>query len=285
MILVFGKTGQVANELKDMKDVISIDRLEADLNDPRACEAIIGKYKPTAVINAAAYTDVDNAENEEEKATVINGYTPGAIARKCANINIPFVHISSEYVFDGCGKIPVSPKTPPNPQNAYGRSKLQGEKEIITSNANYAIVRTSRVVSAHGKNFVKTMLQLSQTKENISVVSDQIGGPTPAKALADACREIASQIIIDPKKSGIYHFSGSPNVSWCQFANEIFKKINCTTKAFPVLTSQYPTLAKRPRNNRLDCRTTKSIFNISRPNWKKSLDNILNELEAENGKT
>ena len=205
--------------------------------------------------------------------------------RKCANINIPFIHISSEYVFDGCGKTPISPTTLPNPQNAYGRSKLQGEKEIIASNANYAIIRTSRVVSSHGNNFIKTMLQLSQTKEKLSVVSDQIGGPTPAKALADACHEIARQIIIDPNKSGIYHFSGSPNVSWCQFANEIFKKINCTTKAYPVLTSQYPTLAKRPKNNRLDCRMTKNIFNISRPNWKKSLDNILNELEAENGKT
>ena len=280
MILVFGKTGQVATELRRLDNVIALGRDEVDLSDPEACAAFIRKCAPKAVINAAAYTAVDRAEDEEDLATIINGHAPTAMARACAALGIPLVHISTDYVFNGIGDTPYTPDHPTKPQNAYGRSKLVGEIGILSSDAVYAILRTSWVFSASGVNFVKTMLRLSETCDALTVVSDQIGGPTPAKDIAVACLQMVEQLIQEPSKSGIYHFSGSPDVSWAEFATEIFAKAHRPVTITSIPTAEYPTPAIRPLNSRMNCRTAEQVFGITRPSWKDGLREILRDLEV-----
>ena len=284
MILVFGKTGQVARELKTYKDVIALGRNQADLTVPTTCADLIKRYEPCAVINAAAYTAVDKAESEETLANTINGDAPGAMAVACADLEIPFVHLSTDYVFDGSGTAPRSVADIPNPKNAYGRSKLKGEQAVRVSGSIYAILRTSWVVSVHGNNFVKTMRRLSETRDQITVVDDQIGGPTCARDIAQTCISISEELRKDPSKSGVYHYNGQPDVSWCQFANSIFEKIGGKTTASPISTIEYPTPASRPLNSRLDCSLTQNKFGIARPFWRDGLDQILRELECEHDK-
>ena len=281
MILVFGKTGQVATELQSHKEVIALGRDQADLSIPSNCIDAIKRHKPRAVINAAAYTAVDKAESEESLANKINGEAPGAMASACADLDIPLVHISTDYVFDGSGIKPWSVTDAPNPKNAYGRSKLKGEQAINASGCVHAILRTSWVVSAHGNNFVKTMRRLSEIRDRITVVHDQIGGPTCARDISQTCISIAEQLILYPRKSGIYHYSSQPNVSWCQFANAIFEQMGCKTRASPIPTVEYPTPALRPMNSRLDYEATQDTFGIPRPFWRDGLEEILRDLEGE----
>ena len=280
MILVFGKTGQISRELQQLGTVTALSREEANLADPKACADAIRHHAPHAVINAAAYTAVDQAEEEEAVATVINGHTPRLMAKACAELCIPFVQISTDYVFEGRGQAPWRPKDQTVPQNAYGRSKLAGETGIANSGGTYAILRTSWVVSAHGANFIKTMLRLSETRDALNVVGDQIGGPTPARDIAMACLRIVGQLTQDPSKSGIYHFSGAPDVSWADFAHEIFEQAGKTVAVTPSSTTDYPTAAQRPLNSRLDCSATKRVFGIERPNWVTGLKTILEDLEV-----
>ena len=280
MILVFGKTGQISRELQQLGTVTALSREEANLADPKACADAIRHHAPHAVINAAAYTAVDQAEEEEAVATVINGHTPRLMAKACAELCIPFVQISTDYVFEGTGQAPWRPKDQTVPQNAYGRSKLAGETGIANSGGTYAILRTSWVVSAHGANFIKTMLRLSETRDALNVVGDQIGGPTPARDIAMACLRIVGQLTQDPSKSGIYHFSGAPDVSWADFAHEIFEQAGKTVAVTPSSTTDYPTAAQRPLNSRLDCSATKRVFGIERPNWVTGLKTILEDLEV-----
>ena len=280
MILVFGKTGQVATELQRFGGVTALGREQADLSDPAACTDAIRHLAPKAVINAAAYTAVDRAEDEEHLATVINGDAPTAMATACAALGIPLIHISTDYVFAGTGDAPWHPNDPTEPQNAYGRSKLAGEMGIHNSSAVHAILRTSWVVSAHGANFVKTMLRLSETRDSLSVVADQIGGPTPARDIAAACLEIAKQLTQDPTKSGTYHYSGALDVSWADFATAIFAQSGRHVMVTPIPTADYPTPAPRPLNSRMDCRATEQTFAIPRPDWRDGLQEILQELEV-----
>lgn len=284
MILVFGKTGQVATELQTYKGVTALGREQADLSDPKSCSEAIKLFKPRAVINAAAYTAVDRAESQMELAYRINGDAPGVMAMACAELDIPFVHISTDYVFDGNGMERWHEIDIPHPQNAYGRSKLKGEQAIKVSGCAYAILRTSWIVSAHGSNFVKTMLGLASTREHLTVVGDQVGGPTCASDIAKTCIYIAERLIDDTRKSGVYHYSGQPDVNWCQFANTIFELIGSQTSARPILTTEYPTPATRPLNSRLDCSVIQNTFGISRPFWRDSLKEILEELGSENEK-
>lgn len=281
MILVFGKTGQVGQELQAFKDVEALERVQVDLSNPQACAKIITLSRPRAVINAAAYTAVDKAEIEEDLANIINGDAPGAMAMACKDLNIPFVHISTDYVFDGKGTIPWSVTDIKNPQNAYGRSKLRGERAIESSGCTYAILRSSWIVSAHGSNFVKRMLHLSKTRDLITVVNDQIGGPTCARDIANTCLSIADQLIQDPNKLGVYHYSGHPDVSWCQFANAIFKKREYKTIASPISTTDYPTPAIRPLNSRLNCALTEDTFGITRPFWQNGLEEIFRDMQSD----
>ena len=280
MILVFGKTGQVAMELQRIGGVVALGRDQADLSDPLACADAIRTYTPRAVINAAAYTAVDRAEREEAIATIINGDAPTSMAQACAELGIPLVHISTDYVFDGTGEMPWRPNDLTDPQNAYGRSKLAGEMGVRTSGAVHAILRTSWVVSAHGANFVKTMLCLSETRDALSVVDDQIGGPTPARDIAEACLQIVDHLIQDPSKSGAYHYSGVMDVSWAEFASMIFDQSGRSIIVTPIPTLDYPTPAKRPLNSRMDCSAMEQIFGIVRPDWRSGLNMILQDLEV-----
>ena len=280
MILVFGKTGQVAIELQRLGKVVTLGRGDVDLSDPQACADAICQHAPNAVINAAAYTAVDRAEEEEALATLINGEAPKAMAQACADIGIPLVHISTDYVFEGSGETPWRLDDATAPKNAYGRSKLAGEIGILDSGAVFAILRTSWVVSAHGTNFVKTMLRLSETRAALNVVADQIGGPTPARDIAAACLEIAKQLIQDPTKTGTYHFSGAPDVSWADFAAEVFAQSGRRVLVTSIPTANYPTPAQRPLNSRLECREIEQAFAIQRPDWRDGLQKILKDLEV-----
>ncbi len=274
-VLVFGKTGQVAQELQRLAPQFQfLGRDRADLSNPAACAAAIEAARPAAVINAAAYTAVDRAEEEEALAHTINADAPAAMARACARLGIPLIHISTDYVFDGSGTEPWKPGDMPGPVSAYGRTKLAGEEAIRASGARHAILRTSWVFSAHGKNFVKAMLRLSESRDALSIVADQIGGPTPASGIAEACITLAR----DVKTSGTYHYSGNPDVSWADFAREIFAQSGRQVIVSDISTQEYPTPAKRPRNSRLDCSTLLSDFGIERPDWKAALKSILKEV-------
>ncbi|SLN74242.1 dTDP-4-dehydrorhamnose reductase [Falsiruegeria litorea R37] len=277
-ILVFGQTGQAARELAVYDGVTCLNRAAADLEDPGACAAVIATRRPDAVINAAAYTAVDKAEEDEARASVINGDAPGAMARACAELGIPFVTISTDYVFSGEGDQPWQVDDPTGPLGVYGRSKLKGEQLVQAAGGAYAILRTSWVVSAHGHNFVKTMLRLGAERDALTIVADQIGGPTPARDIAAACIEMARQLATDPSKAGIYHFAGTPNVSWADFARETFAIAGITCTVTDIPSSDYPTPAKRPLNSRLDCATLEAVFGIKRPNWQAGLRDIVKEV-------
>ncbi|KIC18709.1 MULTISPECIES: dTDP-4-dehydrorhamnose reductase [unclassified Leisingera] len=277
-ILIFGKTGQLAQELAAYDGVTCLGRDQADLSDPAACAAAIRQAQPQAVINAAAYTAVDKAEEEEALATVINGGAPGAMAAACADMGIPFVTVSTDYVFDGSGDAPWQTGDATAPLNAYGRSKLKGEEMVRAAGGPYAVLRTSWVVSAHGNNFVKTMLRLGKERERLTIVADQIGAPTPARDIAAACLAMARQLTADPGKSGTYHFAGQPQTSWAGFAREIFARarVDCGVEDIP--TTAYPTPAARPLNSRLDCAALDTVFGIPQPDWRRGLDDILKDL-------
>lgn len=278
-LLVFGATGQVAREIaRRAPHAHMLSRAEADLSDPQACANVITNLKPSAVINAAAWTAVDRAEDEEPAAQVINADAPAAMARAAADLGVPFVHISTDYVFDGAGTAPRTPEDPTAPANAYGRTKLAGEEAVRAAGGPHAILRTSWVFSAHGANFLKTMLRLSETRDALSVVDDQIGGPTPAGAIADACLRIADHLATDPSLSGTYHFSGAPDVSWKDFAEAIFAAAGRPVTVTGIPTADYPTPAQRPLNSRMDCTTTRTAFGIDRPDWRAALPEILTEL-------
>lgn len=280
MILVFGKTGQVATELQALASGARfLGRDEADLATPEACAAQIRALGPAAVINAAAWTAVDKAEAEEEAATVVNGAAPAAMAAVCAELGIPFVQISTDYVFDGAGEAPFAPDAPTAPLGAYGRSKLVGEEGVRAAGGVHAILRTSWVFSAHGANFLKTMRRLGAERERLTVVADQIGGPTPARAIAEACLTIAQALIADPAKTGTYHFSGAPDVSWAEFAREIMAQAGLPCAIEEIPTSAYPTPARRPANSRMACETL-SAFGLSRPDWRAATREALKELGA-----
>ncbi|MGC1494883.1 MAG: dTDP-4-dehydrorhamnose reductase [Sulfitobacter sp.] len=279
-ILVFGQTGQVARELAMLPDVLCLGRDQADLSNPAACAAAIAAHAPKAVINAAAYTAVDKAEEEEAISTVINGDAPGAMAQACAKMDIPFVHISTDYVFEGGGETAWTPRDQTGPLGAYGRSKLAGEKAVQNAGGTHVILRTSWVVSAHGNNFVKTMLRLGADRDALTIVADQIGGPTGAREIAAACHTIAQQLISDPKKSGVYHFAGAPDCSWADFARAIFEKAGLACTVTDIPSSDYPTPAVRPLNSRMDCSATEAVFGVKRPDWNESLTSILKDLGA-----
>jgi dTDP-4-dehydrorhamnose reductase len=280
-VLVFGKTGQVAQSLAHrLPDGVFLGRDQADLTDPAACHAAIMAHRPDAVINAAAYTAVDKAESDEATALLVNGDAPGQMARACADCGIPIVHISTDYVFDGAGEAAFAPDHPTRPLGAYGRTKAAGESAVRASGAIHAILRTSWVFSAKGANFVKTMLRLSETRDRLTVVGDQFGGPTPASAIADACLSIATQLRADVGKSGTYHLSGAPDTSWADFAREIFAQTNRPVDVTDITTSDFPTPAERPANSRMDCTSTEAIFAIPRPDWKRALTEVLHDLKV-----
>nr|WP_275934908.1 dTDP-4-dehydrorhamnose reductase [Jannaschia seosinensis] len=260
------------------EEAICLGRAQADLSDPWACAAIIRGTGAEAVIDAAAYTVVDRAEDEEALATVINGAAPAAMARACAARGLPFVHISTDYVFDGSGEAPWRPDDQTGPLGAYDRSKLAGEQGIAATGGQYAILRTSWVFSAYGQNFVKTMLGLAQSRDRLTIVADQVDGPTPAADIAAACLGLARGLAAGAGAPGIHHFSGAPDVSWAGFAREIFAQAGLAVTVEEIPAAQFPTRAARPANSRLDCSALEAQAGIARPDWRAGLTRVLAEL-------
>ncbi|WP_127112540.1 dTDP-4-dehydrorhamnose reductase [Shimia sediminis] len=277
-VLVFGKTGQVATELQKFPGVTALGRDQADLRDPKACALLISETDADAVINAAAYTAVDRAEEEPALAMLVNGTAPTQMAQAAAQRGIPFLHISTDYVFDGSGNEALATDAATTPINMYGRSKLEGENGVRAACGAHVILRTSWVFSAHGTNFVKTMLRLSETHRTLNLVADQIGGPTSAADIAATLVIMARHMISTQHMGGTYHYCGAPAVSWADFAREIFKQAQRDVRVHDIKTTEYPTAAQRPLNSRLDCSTLSDDFGIVQPDWKASLALILRNL-------
>lgn len=280
-LALFGQSGQVATEVQRRcpagVTLEVIGRERADFSDPDQVFDVASALDADAVINAVAYTAVDKAEEEPALADTVNGTSVGRLAEACAAISKPLVHISTDYVFPGGGDTPWQPDDATGPLGAYGASKLQGEAAIRATGAAHVILRTSWVFSAHGGNFVKTMLRLGAERDALTIVADQIGGPTPAADIADACLHIA-RALAGGATGGTHHFSGTPDVSWADFAREIFNQAGLSPEVTDIPTSAYPTPATRPLNSRMDCTALETAFGVSRPDWRKGLAEVLAEL-------
>ena len=274
-IAVFGRTGQVAQELARLEGTVCLGREVADFADPEAVRRAARAVEAEAIVNAVAYTAVDRAETEEALARTVNALSVGALAEVAAERGLPLVHISTDYVFDGSGDAPRRPEDPGGPLGAYGRTKLDGERAVAAAGGAHAILRTSWVFSAHGANFVKTMLRLGADRPVLRVVADQIGGPTPAAGIAAACHRIAGALARDPGLSGVDHYAGAPDTSWAGFARAIFAEAGLAVAVEDIPSSGYPTPAARPLNSRLDCTATEAAFGIARPDWQAGLRAVL----------
>lgn len=280
-VLVFGETGQVAMALQQRAgdvDVICLGRDQADLGTPDMLRAVIAATDADVIINAAAYTAVDKAEDDADHAEQVNHLAVGTMARAAAKRGIPLLHISTDYVFPGDGTQPWQPDDETGALSVYGATKRRGEEAVEMAGGPYAILRTSWVFSATGNNFVKTMLRLGAERDALNIVGDQIGGPTAANDIADALLTMAQAFKDGTAKSGIYHLSGTPDVSWADFATEIFAQAGITCTVTPIPTTEYPTPATRPRNSRLDCTTLETVFGIPRPDWRISLATVLKDI-------
>lgn len=282
-IVVSGRDGQVGSELRDIAgqyldfDFHFLNRVEMDITDSARVQRVFEELKPSYFINTAAYTAVDKAETEQELAYRINAEGVGNLATLCKQMNTGFIHISTDYVFDGTSRSPYVETDETKPLNYYGYSKREGERLALANYADTIIVRTSWVYSAYGNNFVKTMLRLMKERTDINVVGDQIGSPTYAKDIAKAIMAIVSK---SETKTfpGIYHFSNDGAISWYAFALAIraMKKLSCNVH--PIPTSGYPTPAKRPSYTVMNKDKIVKTFGIQLKDWKESLLECLMEL-------
>jgi dTDP-4-dehydrorhamnose reductase len=286
-ILVTGASGQVGYCLQQQLieanwDFIALTRSDLDISDANAVENIVTRVRPDIIINAAAYTAVDKAEQEQEIAYAINRDGPANLARAAKNINAAILHISTDYVFSGDATGTYLEEDATAPQGIYGQSKLQGEQAVVATNEKHIILRTAWVFGEHGNNFVKTMLRLGRTRDTLGIVADQEGGPTYAGDIAKALLAIAKHYAEgNPMHWGIYHYSGLPHISWFGFAQQIFaeaERAGIYEKPTPQLnaitTSEYPTPAKRPANSKLDCSKIERVFRLTPSNWQTALKNI-----------
>ncbi|MEJ0059347.1 MAG: dTDP-4-dehydrorhamnose reductase [Terricaulis sp.] len=290
-VLVIGKTGQLARELalrapNDLA-VTAIGRPELDLANPTNAAAFVRDFPCDAVINASAYTAVDKAESELDAAMLLNAEAPGAIAAACAARDIPFVHVSTDYVFDGEKSAPYVETDATEPQGAYGRSKLTGETFVLTAGERAAIIRTSWVYASHGANFLRTMLRLAETRDELGVVADQFGRPTWAADLADVClavtRELAAR---NANAQGVFHYAGAGDATWADFAEAIFaasaQRGGPSARVRRITTAEYPTPAKRPANSRLDTTKIEALGVTPRP-WREAVALCMDEIAAQRG--
>lgn len=280
-ILVTGANGQLGKELQELSDeflvfdFIFLSREELSIHDAESVKQAFKKYAPQYCINCAAYTAVDKAETDQENAFLINGEATGVLASACKEYNTRFIHISTDYVFDGKATAPYKTDAATNPQSIYGESKLLGEQKAIACNDQTVIIRTSWVYSAFGKNFVKTMLRLMSEKTEINVVNDQVGSPTYAADLAKAILSIVSSGNWYP---GIYHFSNKGVISWYDFAVAIKELSGSHCTVNPIPSSAYPTLAKRPFYSAMDTSRIVEVYDIEPEDWKSSLVKCLKRL-------
>jgi dTDP-4-dehydrorhamnose reductase len=248
-------------------------RQDCDLRDRNAVAEVVARLRPDVVINAAAYTKVDQAEQEEELAFAVNAQGAGHVAEACAARGVPLIHLSTDYVFDGEKPAPYIESDPPNPINAYGRSKLAGERAVQEHCDRHLIVRTSWVHSPFGHNFVRTMLRLALTQESVRVVDDQFGCPTYAPHLADALLVMARRAAATPADAiwGTYHAAGQGETNWSGFAKAIFEASarvgGPQANVIPIPSEDYATPARRPRHSRLGCESLRNTFYVSLPDW------------------
>ncbi|KAB0269093.1 dTDP-4-dehydrorhamnose reductase [Microvirga brassicacearum] len=292
-ILVIGKEGQVARALAERAAahgavVTLIGRPLLDLADPSGIGDVLAEISGDVVVNAAAYTAVDQAETEPELAEAINGIGAGAVAGAAAAMNLPVVQISTDYVFDGAASRPYGEGDVPAPLGVYGKSKLLGEQAVAAATANHAILRTSWIYSPFGRNFVRTMLRLARERDEISVVADQVGAPTSAHDIADGVLTVCRNLLARPHERslrGIFHMTAAGSASWAEFASEIFARSaqlgGPTARVLPVSTSDYPTPARRPANSRLDCAKIAAAHGVTLPDWHASLQPCISRLLTE----
>lgn len=277
-ILVTGANGQLGMELKDLAGRhpeyrwTLVGRNELSITDAAAVRHFFEQEKPDYCINTAAYTAVDLAETETTQAMAVNADAVEWLANGCREYHCRFMHISTDYVFNGKGTRPYLETDPTEPQNAYGRSKLAGEVKALAVNPDSLIIRTSWVYSVHGKNFVKTMLRLMKEKEEINVVNDQQGSPTYAADLAQALFNIIDQQTFHP---GIYHFSNQEVTTWYGFALAIRELAGLHCRVLPVASTAFPTPAKRPAYSVMDTRKFQQTFQQTIPDWKSALQRCL----------
>jgi dTDP-4-dehydrorhamnose reductase len=294
-ILLFGGNGQVGSELRrslgPLGDVVATTRsgtLEdgtacerADFDAPESLAALIERVAPEIVVNAAAHTAVDRAESEPDVAFRANAQAPQAIAEACAHRGIRLVHYSTDYVFDGRGTRPYREDDPTAPAGVYGASKLAGEEAIRASGAPHLILRTAWVYAAHGRNFLRTMLHLAGERDELRVVADQIGTPTPATLIADATARVLAQ---PATRSGTWHLTATGATSWHGFAEAIMQGAHARgliariPRVLPIATADYPTPAARPAYSVLDCSALQRDFGIALPDWQEGLSRTLDEL-------
>ncbi len=295
--LVFGANGQVGQELLHalmaLGEVVGTTRsgvrpdggacLKADFADGESVVAVLEATQPARVINAAAYTAVDKAEMEPGAAQAANAETPGAIARWCAANDVPLVHYSTDYVFDGAGVRPYRPDDATAPLGVYGATKLAGEKAVHAAGGRHLIFRTAWVYAAHGQNFLRTMLRVGAERDLLRVVADQIGTPTPAALIANVTAQVLQG---EYTASGTWHLTATGETSWHGFAEAIFAGaverglIRRAPKVEAITTADYPTPARRPAYSRLDTNTLEHDFGIALPDWRAALDGVLDTLAA-----
>lgn len=281
VVLVTGANGQLGQALQSISgnypeiDFVFCSSSDLDITKKESCEAVFIKYKPNYCLNAAAYTAVDKAESEPEKAQLINVIGARNLAEACKEYDIILIHISTDFVFDGTNKTSYKEEDTPNPTGVYGLTKLQGEKAIQETFDNYFIIRTSWVYSQFANNFMKTMLRLASERDSLSVVNDQIGTPTNAVDLAEALISIITQTYsLQPTAYnlfGIYNFSNEGQCSWYDFAKVIFEINSIKINLSAIPTTSFPTPAKRPAFSVLDKTKIKKVFQVEIKDWKESL--------------
>lgn len=292
-ILLTGANGQVGWELKRslaaLGEVIATDRTQLDLSDTGQIRTIIRETRPGLIVNAAAYTAVDKAEDEPELAQDINSTAPAVMAQEATKIGAAMVHYSTDFVYDGSGDRPWKETDSTGPLNVYGRTKLEGDRAIQESGVPHIIFRTSWVYGVHGHNFVKTMLKLGAERRELSIVNDQVGAPTSAEMIADTTQQVLSQAKDDlnsflSSKGGVVHLCCQGETSWHGFAQEIFRQARerrmslMVEKVKGIPSSEYPARATRPLNSRLDCTRLRELFALEPPSWKIALDQFMASL-------
>jgi dTDP-4-dehydrorhamnose reductase len=281
VILVFGGNGQLGRELTRCAttrgiSLRALSRAEADITSPEAVNAALARKTPHVVVNAAAFTNVDLAETAVAEARLINEIGPTVLAEACASAGVPLVHISTDYVFDGSKHGAYQETDPVCPLSVYGLTKAVGEEAVRRTLKHHIILRTAWVYSEFGHNFLKTILKLSQTRDELRVVADQHGSPTSARELAEAILHIAPSAARDKRLTGTYHFTADGVTTWHGFASHIVATAGPLTgrycRVIPIQTFEHPTGAKRPANSRLDCRLFARTFGFSRRPWTESVE-------------
>ena len=281
-ILITGANGQLGRCLQLFESehpaytFLAMGREHLPIQDFALVDKVIENVKPSIIINAAAYTAVDKAEQEKDTANLVNGFAAGNLAAAAKRVGALFLHVSTDYVFNGKASVPYKENDPVDPVNIYGQSKLLGEHLAIKENPGSIILRTSWVYSHYGFNFVKTMIRLMSSRESIGVVNDQFGSPTYAPDLAEALLQIATGP--HDKVPGIYHFSNRGNITWYDFAMGIKKAKSFSCEVNPITTGEFPTPAKRPFYSVLDCKKIESTFNIKLLDWESRLKECLKGL-------